>query len=82
MVTGTSSVSGHYSCCNKILWLGAGRGFQRQTFLSCGSGSWGSKIQVPADSGSRFIVGAFSLGLYTLEGTPLPLTPNMLMYDS
>ena len=65
-------------------YCGWGRqgGFQWQTFLSCGSGSWGSKIQVPADSGSQFIVGAFSLGLYMLEGTPLPLTPNMSMYDS
>ena len=46
-------------------YCGCGRpgGFQRQTFFSCGSGSWGSKIQVPADSGSRFIGGAFSLGL-------------------
>lgn len=26
MVTGTSSVSGHYNCCNKILWLGQAGG--------------------------------------------------------
>ena len=46
-------------CCG---WGRAGVS-QRQTFLSRGSGSWGSKIQVPADSGSWFIDGAFSPGL-------------------
>jgi len=52
MVMGTSGISVHYSCCNKMLWLGQGRGVSTTDF----SLSWFWKLGVQDPGTSRFRV--------------------------